>query len=79
VKGVRYNPEYGTWSADIYRNGHCYRVGTYYTQEEAVEAYERALYHEHPILHSAPDLVERQVLPQTNVQGPEAEPANVRE
>jgi hypothetical protein len=70
VKGVRYNPEYGTWSADIYRNDCCHRVGTYYTQEEAVEEYERALYYEHPTLQSAPALVERQVQPRTNVQEP---------
>jgi hypothetical protein len=43
VKGVIYNPEYETWTAKVYRNGHCYRIGTYRTKEAAITAYEQAL------------------------------------
>ena len=43
VKGVRYNPEGDSWSAFVYRRGHAYLVGTYYSQEAAVAAYEREL------------------------------------
>ena len=59
VKGVRYDPENDSWSAYVYRNGHCYHVGTYYTQEQAVAAYESELKKENPELHTAPERVER--------------------
>ena len=59
VKGVRYNPESDSWSAYVYRSGHCYHVGTYYTQEQAVVAYESELKKENPNLHTAPAKVER--------------------
>jgi hypothetical protein len=58
-KGVRYNADGDTWSAVIYRNGHCYHVGTYYSQEAAETAYEQALRRENPDLHKAPKTVER--------------------
>jgi hypothetical protein len=63
VKGVRLNPESGSWSAYVYRHGRCYRVGTYYSQEQAVEAYEQELRGENPDLHRAPEVVERPVGP----------------
>jgi hypothetical protein len=59
TKGVRYNPDGNTWSASIYREGHCYHVGTFYSQEAAVQAYEAELARENPDLHSAPERVER--------------------
>jgi hypothetical protein len=59
VKGVRYNPESDSWSAYAYRHGHCYRVGTYYSQEQATAAYEQELRTENPDLHAAPERVER--------------------
>jgi hypothetical protein len=59
VKGVRYNPESDSWSAYVYRHGHCYHVATYFTKEQAVATYEAALKNENPDLHSAPDRVER--------------------
>jgi hypothetical protein len=63
VKGVRFNPEGNSWSAYVYRQGHCYHVGTFYSQEQAVEAYEQELRRENPDLHRAPDVVQRQVSP----------------
>ena len=59
VKGVRFNPEFRTWTALTYRHGHCYTIGTYYRQEDAEAAYERVLKHENPDLHTAPMQVER--------------------
>jgi hypothetical protein len=59
VKGVRYNPESDSWSAYVYRHGHCYHVGTYYSQEQAQAAYEEELAKENPALHAAPQTVER--------------------
>ncbi len=59
VKGVRYNPEFDTWSAQIYRHGHCYSLGTFRSQQEAVAAYERELQSENPDLHTAPATVAR--------------------
>jgi hypothetical protein len=59
VKGVRYNPEGDTWSAVIYRHGHCYTVGTYHSEAAAAQAYESALVNENPDLHTAPEMVER--------------------
>lgn len=43
IKGITYNHEYGTWSADVYRHGHCYRVGTFHSQEAAIEAHEKTV------------------------------------
>jgi hypothetical protein len=59
VKGVRFNPDGGTWTAITYRHGQCYHVGTYYTREQAEAAYERDLRRENPDLHTAPARVER--------------------
>jgi hypothetical protein len=59
IKGVRYNPESNSWSAYVYRHGHCYHVGTYRSQEQAVAAYEAELRAEDPALHAAPARVER--------------------
>jgi hypothetical protein len=61
VKGVRYNEESGTWGAYVYRHGHCYHVGTYYTREQAEVAYEAELKRENPDFHRAPVRVERAV------------------
>jgi hypothetical protein len=63
VKGVRYNPETDSWSAYTYRNGHCYHVGTYYSQEQAERAYEEQVRNENPDLHAAPARVERSSIP----------------
>jgi len=52
IKGVRFNPDSESWSAFVYRHGHCYRVGNYFSKEQAVEAYEQALIRENPNLHS---------------------------
>jgi hypothetical protein len=59
VKGVRFNPEARTWSAQIYRQGTCHTLGTFYSQDEAVKAYEQALQRENRDLHTAPMTVER--------------------
>jgi hypothetical protein len=59
VKGVRFNPANESWSAYVYRNGHAYHVGTYFSREQAVAAYEQALRRENPDLHAAPKAVER--------------------
>jgi hypothetical protein len=63
IKGVRYNPENDTWSAYVYRHRHCYHVGTYPTQEQAVAAYESELARENPGLHTAPARAERTSYP----------------
>jgi hypothetical protein len=60
VKGVRYNAEGDSWSAYVYRGGNAYHVGTYYSQEQAVAAYEDELKKENPDLHRAPARVDRQ-------------------
>ena len=57
VKGGRYNAENDTWSAYVYRNSHCYHVGTFYGKETAQAAYEAELRKENPDLHSAPERV----------------------
>jgi hypothetical protein len=59
IKGVKYNPESDSWSAYVYRHGHCYRVGTYYSKEAATSAYERELKKENSDLHTAPKTLER--------------------
>jgi hypothetical protein len=59
VKGVRFNPDGGTWTAVTYRQGRCYHVGTYFTREQAQAAYEAELKKENPDLHAAPARVER--------------------
>jgi hypothetical protein len=77
VKGVQYNAETDTWSANVYRNGRAHHVGTFYAQEEAVAAYEAALRKENPDLHSAPARVERDALhprPRADPPSPSAAP-----
>jgi hypothetical protein len=59
VKGVRHNPDTDTWTADTYRHGHCYHVGTYYGREQAQAAYEAELRQENPDLRAAPARVEQ--------------------
>jgi hypothetical protein len=59
IKGVRYNPETETWSAFVYRGGRAYHVGTYYTPEQASDAYEEELRKENPGLATAPERVVR--------------------
>lgn len=63
IKGVRFNPDGGTWTAMTYRNGNCYTIGNFYTQEEARQAYEAELQRENAELYSAPAVVERQAEP----------------
>jgi hypothetical protein len=52
---------------DVYRNGQAWRVGTFLTKKDAVDAYHEALRRENPDLHTAPEVVERRV----EVQGGE--------
>jgi hypothetical protein len=59
VKGVRHNPGTSTWSAYTYRNDRAYHIGTFYTQEQAVAAYEQAMRNENPELNTAPERIER--------------------
>ena len=66
VKGVRHNPTNDSYSAFTYRNGHAYRIGTYYTKEQAIQAYEEELRKENPDLANAPEIVERQVEDERN-------------
>ena len=70
AKGVRYNPEGGTWSAQIYRNGRCYTIATHYTKEAAIAAYEHAVRSENQDLHRSPAKVDRQDLLNAIPQGP---------
>ena len=67
LKGVGYEPEIDRWTAQMYRGGHCYGLGIYRSQEEAMAAYEAALRRENPDLHGAPRTVERHAVP-TDVQ-----------
>jgi hypothetical protein len=69
---VRFNPEGRTWSASVYRNGHCYTIGTYYREEEAIAAYEAALLRENPDLHRAPEQVERRAETTADTLNPDA-------
>jgi HNH endonuclease len=78
VKGVHYNPEYETWSACTYRHGHYYGLGTFYSREAAMAAYEDELRRENPDLHQAPATIDRSELPQTNVQEPDQGQPNVQ-
>jgi hypothetical protein len=57
AKGVRYNEATDSWSAYVYRHGHCYHVGTFGSKEQAEAAYERELRRENPVLHAAPEIV----------------------
>src|ERR1700722_410220 len=59
IKGVRHNPESDTYSAIVYRHGHCYTLGNYGTAEAASAKYEAELKKENPGLHKAPQPVER--------------------
>jgi hypothetical protein len=43
----------------MYRNGHCYTIGTFHSEAAAAGAYESALINENPDLHAAPERVER--------------------
>jgi hypothetical protein len=70
VKGVHFNHEGRTWSAFTYRHGHCYNIGTFYTQGEAVRAYEEEVAKENPDLAKAPIRVERREL-LTDEQNPD--------
>jgi hypothetical protein len=45
--------------AYVYRGDHCYHIGTHYSQEQAVLAYEQAMRKENPELNTAPARVER--------------------
>lgn len=59
IKGIKYNWRPKTWSVNIYRGDRMNRIGTFLTQSEAIEAYEKALRRENPDLHSVPETVER--------------------
>jgi len=61
IKGVRYNPDAGTWSAYVYRHNNAYHIGTYYSEDDAARAYEAELQKENPVLANAPERVERVV------------------
>jgi hypothetical protein len=74
TKGVRFNPDPGTWSAIVYREGRCYTIGTFKSQEQAEIAYRLALRKENPDLHTAPERVERANTP-TPVQRGSSEAA----
>lgn len=65
IKGVKYNPGFNTWSAYVYRHGHCYHIGTYATKEAAEAAYAAALKKENPELHKTPMPVEQASNPKT--------------
>jgi hypothetical protein len=75
VKGVRFNPDGGTWTAVTYRHGHCYHVGSYYTREQAQAAYEAEQKKENPDLHAAPERVDR---PSNPVPVQRADPGALR-
>jgi hypothetical protein len=63
IKGVSYNAQTETWSAYVYRHGHCYHVGTFRSQYQAESAYQAELKKENPDLHAAPARVERPTKP----------------
>jgi hypothetical protein len=78
IKGISYNRRPGTWSVDIYRDGQAKRVGTFFTQKEAVEAQRQALERENPDLHAAPEQVERATIP-VPLEQSEASPVSLSE
>jgi hypothetical protein len=59
IKGLTYNRRPRTWSVNVYRNGHAKRVGTFWTKQDALDAYHQVLRRENPELHSAPEVIER--------------------
>src|ERR1700720_2853018 len=75
IKGVRLNPDTGTWSAYTYRDGYAYRIGTYRTQDEASRAYEAELREENPELANAPERVGRRIDPAGDERNPDAQPS----
>ncbi len=67
-KGMSFNHFARTFSVDILVNGRMKRIGTFYTQKEAIEAYkeaERIYYPDRPV---APEKVDRAVLPTTDAE-----------
>jgi hypothetical protein len=59
IKGLTYNPRPRTWSVNIYHNGSAKRVGTFFTQQEALDAYREAVLRENPDLYAAPEVIAR--------------------
>lgn len=74
IKGVRYNPLSGTWSAFTYRDGHYHSMGAFWSKKEAIEAYDRALVHENPVLANPPERVTRQHDPTIDRHNPDKDP-----
>ena len=58
IKGVRYHPESDSWSAYVYRHGHCYHIGSFDSKEAASAAYEAELKKQDPTLQKAPERVQ---------------------
>ena len=59
IKGVRFSPSSYTWSAYIFRDGICCKIGTYDSREEAVKAYEDEVMKENAHLFNGPPVVEQ--------------------
>ena len=72
-KGMTFNERANTVSVDIMVNGRMKRIGTFYTQKEAIEEYKKAERYYYPDRPAAPEKVDRaafrQQIPnrQTNV------------
>jgi hypothetical protein len=60
IKGVRFNPGAGTWTAFVYRNGHYCGLGTFDLQMDAMKAYVDAVIKEMPHLANAPEVIDRE-------------------
>ena len=69
---MTFNHFANTYSVDIMVNGRMKRIGTFYTQKEAIDAYKEAERHYYPERSVGPEKVDRATLPTTN-----AEPTNV--
>jgi len=72
MKGVRFNPDGGSWSALTFRDGHCRSIGTFSNKGEASWAYEQEMKRENPDFAKPPERVERRVEPVVDAQQPEA-------
>ena len=67
-KGMTFNERANTVSVDIMVNGRMKRIGTFYTQKEAIEEYKKAERYYYPDRPAAPEKVDRATLPTTDTE-----------
>ena len=67
-KGMHFNHLANTYSVDILVDGRMKRIGTFYSQKEAIEEYKKAERRYYPERTVGPEKVERATLPTTNTE-----------